>query len=132
MADKTNNKDSKPAATEAPAAAATTPRPRAVMEVLDFSTAVDEDALASTPRRSKWITLLDALYEATVVGKVPRTEEGDLKFIKLGAFANVNGARTQARALEQRGLGDVYEFRGITKGDGSELFGRVIEIDVPA
>ena len=105
-------------------------KPQAVADDIDLSSAIDGTALKPQPRRSKWVSLLDKLYDATVEGKVPRSEDGSLQYIRLGSFTNVNGARTQARALESKGLDATYEFKTVTKGtDGSELWGRVIEVD---
>lgn len=107
------------------------PKPQAVVDALDFSTAVDDSELRAAPRRSKWVDILDKLYDATVAenSAVPRNEQGELMFIKLGTFTNINGARTQARSLEQKGLGETYEFKSVTKADKSELYARVIEVD---
>lgn len=104
-------------------------KPQAVADELDLDNTVDDEALKPQPRKSKWVVLLDKLYDATVNGKVPRTEAGDLKFVKLGAFGNINGARTQARAMESKGLGETYEFKSVSRDGGSELWGRVIEVD---
>jgi len=104
-------------------------KPQAVADELDLDNAFDDEELKPQPRKSKWIVLLDKLYDATVSGKVPRTETGDLKFVKLGKFGNVNGARTQARAMEGKGLGETYEFKSVSRDSGSELWGRVIEVD---
>lgn len=108
-------------------------KPQAVADDLDLDhTAGDED-LQAQPRRSKWIVLLDKLYEATIAGKVPRGDDGSLRFVKLGAFTNINGARTQARSMEAKGLGETYEFKTVTRsGEGSELWGRVIEVEADA
>ena len=120
------------------AKAATTPakakgpaKPQAVANDIDLTTAVDASELKPAPRQSKWVTLLDKLYDATVSEKVPRGDDGSLRFIRLGSFTNINGARTQARALENKGLGETYEFKTLTLADkgGSELWGRVIEVD---
>jgi hypothetical protein len=109
------------------------PRPQAVLNDIDLSAAMGEDEMPVAPaRRSKWTDLLDKLYTATEEGKVPRGEDGSLKFVKLGEFTNVNGARTQSRALEQRdegALADVYEFKSVSVTGGSQLWGRVIEVD---
>ena len=104
-------------------------KPQAVANELDLDNTVDDEALKPQPRKSKWVVLLDKLYDATVQGKVPRTEAGDLKFVKLGSFGNINGARTQARQMEGRGLGETYEFKSVSRDGGSELWGRVIEVD---
>jgi len=105
-------------------------KPQAIVDDLDFGSAADGEDLKPQPRRSKWIKLLDRLYEATVDGKVPRGEDESLQFIRLGSFTNINGGRTQARLLERKGLDATYEFKTVTKGsDGSELWGRVIEVD---
>jgi len=91
---------------------------------------LDGDDLAGAPRRSRWTALLEKLYDATVnENKVPRNEAGELMFIKVGSFTNVNGARTQARALEQKGFDQTYEFKSVTREGGSDLFARVIETD---
>ena len=105
------------------------PKPQAVVNDLDLDNTVDDSALKPQPRKSKWVVLLDKLYDATVEGKVPRSESGDLKFVKLGAFSNINGARTQARAMEKKGYDATYEFKSISRDGGSELWGRVIEVD---
>lgn len=105
------------------------PKPQAVVNELDLDNTVDDSALKPQPRKSKWVVLLDKLYDATVAGKVPRSESGDLKFVKLGAFTNINGARTQARAMEKKGYDATYEFKSISRDGGSELWGRVIEVD---
>lgn len=104
-------------------------KPQAVADELDLDNTVDDDDLKPQPRKSKWIVLLDKLYDATVAGKVPRSEDGSLKFVKLGSFTNVNGARTQARAMVSKGLDATYEFKSISRNGGSELWGRVIEVD---
>jgi len=104
-------------------------KPQAVADELDLDNTADDSALAPQPRKSKWIVLLDKLYDATVAGKVPRSEDGSLKFVKLGSFTNVNGARTQARAMVGKGLDATYEFKSISRDGGSELWGRVIEVD---
>jgi hypothetical protein len=104
-------------------------KPQAVADELDLDNTVDDEALKPQPRKSKWIVLLDKLYDATVAGKVPRSEDGNLKFVKLGAFTNVNGARTQARAMASKGLDATYEFKSISRDGGSELWGRVIEVE---
>lgn len=106
------------------------PKPQALVDELDFGAAVDGDDLAGAPRRSKWTALLEKLYDATVnENKVPRNEAGELMFIKVGSFTNVNGARTQARALEQKGFDQTYEFKSVTREGGSDMFARVIETD---
>ena len=106
------------------------PKPQAVADDLDLAHTVDGETLKPQPRRSKWIVLLDKLYEATTSGKVPRGDDGSLQFVKLGEFTNVNGARTQARALEKKGLDQTYEFKSVTVEGGSQLWGRVIEVEV--
>lgn len=104
-------------------------KPQAVADELDLDNTVDDEALKPQPRQSKWVKLLDKLYEATVAGKVPRSDDGSLRFVKLGSFTNINGARTQARAMEKKGLDATYEFKTISKDGGSELWGRVIEVE---
>ena len=105
------------------------PKPQAVADELDLTETVDGDALQPQPRRSKWTILLDKLYAATLDGKIPRSEDESLQFIKLGSFTNINGARTQARVLEKKGLDETYEFKSITVEGGSQLWGRVIEVE---
>lgn len=105
------------------------PKPQAVADDLDLDNTVDDEALKPQPRKSKWVKLLDKLYDATVEGKVPRSEDGSLRFVKLGSFTNINGARTQARAMEKKGLDATYEFKTVSKDGGSELWGRVIEVE---
>ena len=137
MATATSTKPRAKSTTKAKAPGATTPakakgpaKPQAVADDIDLTSAVDGADLKPQPRQSKWLVLLDKLYEATIAGKVPRTEKDELQFIRLGSFTNINGARTQARALERKGLDATYEFKTVTKGnDGSELWGRVIEVE---
>ncbi len=113
----------------------TTTKPQAVVDTIDVSTAISEDQMPVSPgRRSKWTELLDTLYTMTENGEIPRADDGSLQFVKLGEFGNPNGARTQARAIENRGDGEyagVYEFKAVPAqvGDkkGSQLWGRVAE-----
>lgn len=113
----------KRAATKAKAA----PKPQAVADELDLDNTADDEALAPQPRKSKWVRLLDKLSEATAADQVPRSDDGTLRFVKLGSFTNINGARTQARAMEKKGLDATYEFKTVSKDGGSELWGRVSE-----
>lgn len=110
------------------------PKPQAVLDNIDLGSAIGEDEMPVAPaRRSKWTSLLDQLYTLTEEGKVPRGEDGALKFVKLGAFTNINGARTQMRNLNERDDGayaETYEFKSVTRDGGSELWGRVREVDV--
>lgn len=140
MATATSTKPRAKSTTKAKAPGATTPaspakakgpaKPQAVADDIDLTSAVDGADLKPQPRQSKWLVLLDKLYEATIAGKVPHTDKDELQFIRLGSFTNINGARTQARALERKGLDATYEFKTVTKGsDGSELWGRVIEVE---
>lgn len=111
------------------------PRPRAVVEDIDFSaTAGDEDLARQAPvRNSKWMEVLDKLYQGTVDNKVPRQADKSLSFIKLGEFNNPGGARTQVKAFEDKGLDATYEFRTIVKGKQSFLWARVKEVaETPA
>lgn len=119
----------KASASKAKAKPKATPKPQAVADELDLDTAVDDEALKPQPRKSKWVKLLDKLYDATVEGKVPRSDDGALKFVKLGTFTNINGARTQARAMESKGYNETYEFKTVSRDGGSELWGRVVEVD---
>jgi len=104
-------------------------RPQAIVDSIDFDAAMEVDSFPETVRRSKWTDLLDTLYDATADEKVPRGEDGSLKFVRLGAFGNTNGARTQIRSLKTKGLGETYEFKAVAKSGTSELWARVIETD---
>ena len=130
-AEKAAAKKAAPAKTStAKKAAPAKTKPQAVADDLDFNEAMSGEELRPAPRRSKWVVLLDKLYEATVAGKVPRDEEEELQFIRLGTFGNINGARTQARMLERKGHDATYQFKTVTRdGDKSELWGRVIEVE---
>ena len=130
-AEKAAAKKAAPAKTStAKKAAPAKTKPQAVADDLDFNEAMSGEELKPAPRRSKWVVLLDKLYEATVAGKVPRDEEEELQFIRLGTFGNINGARTQARMLERKGHDATYQFKTVTRdGDKSELWGRVIEVE---
>ena len=107
-------------------------KPQAVVDSIDVSSALSEDQMPVSPgRRSKWTELLDSLYTMTENGDIPRADDGSLQFVKLGAFGNANGARTQVRAIENRDDGayaGVYDFKAITTQAGSELWGRVAEV----
>lgn len=109
------------------------PRPRAAVDTIDFGDAATADDLKTTiTRRSRWNDLLDELYAETakeVGSRVTRQEDGTLKFTRLGTFNNVGGARTQVKALTDKGLGSTYEFKTSTKGNQSFLWARVIEVD---
>ena len=130
-AEKETAEEAAPAKTStAKKAAPAKTKPQAVADDLDFNEAMSGEELKPAPRRSKWVVLLDKLYEATVAGKVPRDEEEELQFIRLGTFGNINGARTQARMLERKGHDATYQFKTVTRdGDKSELWGRVIEVE---
>jgi len=104
-------------------------RPQAIVDSIDFDAAMEVDSFPETVRRSKWTDLLDTLYDATADEKVPRGEDGSLKFVRLGAFGNTNGARTQIRSLKTKGLGETYEFKAVAKSGTSELWARVREVD---
>lgn len=101
------------------------PRQPAAVEHIDLDSAKSEEELKPAMRRSVWVVLLEELYTATEEGNVPRDEDGRYKFVKLAEYKNVNGARTQARILEDRGEGGTFEFKTITRGGRSELWGRV-------
>lgn len=105
-------------------------RPNAAFSTIDFDSAAEPEELRAEvkPRESKWGMLLNELYTATEEGKVPRNAEtGMLKFVKLGHFSNIGGARTQVRAFESRGYSATYEFKTVTVADGSDLWARVRE-----
>lgn len=108
------------------------PRPRAAVDVIDFSASADESELESTagPRTSKWGKLLDSLYEATAAdpSPVPRGDDGTLKFTLLGTFNNPGGARTQIKAFEDKELDQTYDFKSVVKGKQSFLWARVKEV----
>jgi len=104
-------------------------RPQAIVDTIDFDSAMEDTSFPETVRRSKWTDLLDTLYDATAEDKVPRGEDGSLKFVRLGSFGNTNGARTQIRSLKSKGLGDTYEFKAVAKSGTSELWARVREVD---
>lgn len=105
------------------------PRPPAAVSTIDFSAAADESELESTvtQRPSKWANLLDDLYTATAEGKVPRDDNGKLRFLRLGNFNNPGGARTQVKAFEEKGFDKTYEFKTQVKDKQSFLWVRVIE-----
>lgn len=107
------------------------PRPRAAVEVIDFSDAAapDELKVEAAPRNSKWMQTLTELYEGTEQGLVPRDDDGALKFIRLGTFNNVGGARTQVKAFEDKNLNETYEFKTVVKGGQSFLWARVREVE---
>lgn len=110
-------------------------RPQARVDTIDFSAAAGVDDLKrqAPDRRSPWMDTLDALYQGTVDGKVPRDENGALKFIQLGHFTNPGGARTQVKAFEDKGLTQTYEFKSEVKGNDSYLWARVKEVaEAPA
>ena len=108
------------------------PRSNAAVEVIDYDDVADDDELAAIAavRSSKWITLLDKLYEDTAAedSQVPRNEDGTLKFVRLGSFNNPGGARTQVKSFEAKGLDKTYEFKTVVKGKQSFLWVRVIEV----
>lgn len=129
---KTKTAGSTPAA---PAASNGGARPQARFDTIDFSAAAGADDLKrqAPDRRSPWMDTLDALYQGTVDGKVPRDENGQLKFIQLGKFSNPGGARTQVKAFEDKNLTQTYEFKSEVKGNESFLWARVKEVsDTPA
>lgn len=104
-------------------------RPTAVVDALDFDTAMDDASIPDRPeRQSAWVTTLDTLYTATEEGKVPRDDEGALKFVKLGEFSNVNGARSQVRSLEKKEYDKTYEFKTVVSNGKSALWARVREV----
>jgi hypothetical protein len=120
--------------TEQPTGGKGQPRPRAAVEVIDFSDVADEADLAAFgagSRTSKWSTLLDDLYDATAAddSQVPRDEAGTLKFVRLGTFNNAGGARTQVKFFEDKGLDATYEFKTVVKGKQSFLWARVREVE---
>lgn len=120
-----------PAATTTSHPAKGQPRPRAAVETIDFADAAAPDDLKveAAPRNSKWMQTLNDLYEGTAAGKVPRDEDGSLKFIRLGTFNNPGGARTQVKAFEDKALDGTYEFKTVVKGHQSFLWARVREVE---
>lgn len=144
MATATKDKPAAPAAPAPPAAATATttngrpstkgqPRPRAAVDEIDFSDSASSDDLKAGPanRVTKWGQLLDKLYEATAAedSQVPRNEDGSLKFIRLGTFANPGGARTQIKSFEDKGLQSTYDFKSVVRGKESSLWVRVKEVE---
>lgn len=118
-----------------PATTAHSNRVQARVEEIDFSASATQDDLKreAPERRSPWMDVLDKLYQGTVDGKVPRDDNGQLKFIQLGHFQNPGGARTQVKAFEDKNLTQTYEFHTKVKGNESFLFARVKEVpDTPA
>lgn len=107
-----------------------------MLTTLDFTDTADADSLisASVPRKSKWNALLSSLYDATAAGQVGRDAKGGLKFTKIGQYANLNGARMQAKAFAKvPATNGAYEFKHVTKVDdggatGSVLYARVREV----
>lgn len=129
---KTKTAGSTPAATPAASGAA---RPQARVDAIDFGAVASADDLKrqAPERRSPWMDTLDALYKGTEEDKVPRDENGQLKFVQLGHFTNPGGARTQVKAFEDKGLTQTYEFKSEVKGNDSYLWARVKEVaDTPA
>lgn len=107
-------------------------RPTATVDALDFDTAMDDESFpVQAARRSKWTTLLEQLYEATAQEQVPRGEDEALKFVKLGEFGNVNGARTQIRNMTKANdkLEETYEFKAVVVAGRSQVWARVNEYE---
>lgn len=94
-------------------------RPVAAVATINWDDAAVEAELKSVagPRASKWADLLDSLYEGTAAGEAPRGEDGTLKFVRLGTFNNIGGARTQVKAFEDKGFNKTYDFKTTVKGD---------------
>jgi cell division septation protein DedD len=105
------------------------PRPTAAVDVIDYADVADEADLAAVAgvRASKWSNLLDKLYDDTVMenSPVPRDDEGNLRYVRLGTFNNPGGARTQVKAFEDKGLDTTYDFKTVVKGNQSFLWARV-------
>jgi len=105
------------------------PRPQAAVDTINYGDVADDTELAAVAgvRVSRWTRLLDALYDDTVAenSPVPRDEDGNLKFVRLGTFNNAGGARTQVKAFEDKGLDSTYEFKTVVKGSQSFLWARV-------
>jgi hypothetical protein len=103
------------------------PRNKAVAKGLDLSETLDADQFpAPNTRRSPWSDLLDELWEGTLAGVIPLSEDNLPKFVQLGSFKNANGARTQIRALSKKGYDVDYEFKSVTSKEGSALWGRAL------
>lgn len=108
---------------KAEAKAKAAPRPSAILGNIDFS-GIDETELANAPvRKSPWDDVLDEVYEATAEGKVPRDENGNLKFVKIGSYAQGQSAKAQIKSFATRKLDETYEF----KVHGKDLLVRVRE-----
>jgi hypothetical protein len=105
------------------------PRPQAAVDVIDYADVADDTELEAVAgiRVSKWTRLLDNLYDDTVADNspVPRDEDGNLKFVRLGTFNNAGGARTQVKAFEAKGMDLTYDFKTVVKGSQSFLWARV-------
>lgn len=104
-------------------------RPSALVSELDFEDAIEKSHRAKGKKRvSKWTIALERLYDATAEGKVPRGEDGALKFVRLGTYQSRNGAQQQSKALKDA-VGETYEFKVTGAEDGTAgLFARVREI----
>jgi hypothetical protein len=105
------------------------------VDAINYDDVADDSELKSTagPRNSKWVQVLNELYTGTEQNKVPRNEDGSLKFVRLGTFHNPGGARTQVKAFEDKGLDVTYEFKTVVKGHDSFLWARVREVvETPA
>lgn len=127
------SKTKKTDGTEAPAThpAKGVARPQAVVDTINFDDVAGDEDLTTTAgvRNSKWIQVLNDLYEGTAAGKVARNEDGALKFVRLGTFHNPGGARTQVKSFEAKGLDSTYEFKTVVKGHDSFLWARVREVE---
>lgn len=109
-----------------------TPRPTAAVSTIDWNTTADDAALFSEPgtRSSKWADLLAKLYDETVAmgDKIPRSADGTLKYVRLGTFGNVGGARTQVKALEDKKFNQTFDFKTKVIGGESHIWARVKEV----
>ena len=109
-------------------------RRNAVIEDFDFSpgAVIDKSYRAKgKPRTSKWVAALSRLYDATAANKVPRGDNGDLQFVRVGNYTSRSGAQQQSKALKDA-MGETYEFKVAVNPDGSAgLYARVREIPDP-
>lgn len=100
-------------------------RQSAVVSSIDVGSALSEDRFAAPDtRRTQWDQKLDEVYNLTADGSIPRNDDETLKFVKIGAYKNTQGAKAQIKAFIKQGKDTTYEFRA----NGSDLYVRVREV----